>query len=184
VVDVLFVCTGNLCRSPSAERFLTRLLAQAGVEDVTVESAGIVGASIGVPDLLVVEAATYGLDLRHHVPRRVDHDTLVRADLVIGMARYHAREIVLAEPGAFARTFTLRDLVRRAEKDGPRMEGTLADWLGSIGAGRRHLDLVGDLPVDDIPDPIGGNAEVYRGMLAEVAALTDVLRRLAWPATG
>jgi protein-tyrosine phosphatase len=182
MVMVLFVCTGNLCRSPSAEGFMARRLAQVGPPDVTVESAGTSGTALEVPSDLVRESAAFGLDLVAHVARRVEVSTVGRADLVIGMQRSHVREVVLADPPAFAKSFTLREVVRRGRGRGPRSpEQSLADWLTEVGEGRRHADLMGDSPLDDIPDPMGGRAKDYRVMLNEMETLTGTLHSLIWP---
>src|SRR5580692_9550685 len=154
MITVLFVCAGNLCRSPSAELLLSQRISEVGPSDVIVESAGTLGTTQKVPAELQHEGASYGLDLSAHTPRRVDAETIVRADLVIGMERSHLREIVLADPPSFTKTFTLREIVRRGVENGPRSEGqTLADWLAQLGDGRRHAELLGTSPLDDIPDP-------------------------------
>lgn len=179
---MLFVCTGNLCRSPSAELLLAQRIAEVGPSDVTVESAGTLGTTQQVPTELQQEAAAYGLDLSAHRPRRVDPETIVRADLVLGMERAHVREIVLADPPSFAKTFTLREILRRGGERGPRGEHqTLADWLGQLGDGRRHSELLGTSPLDDVPDPMGGHPEEYRTMLMELATSTQTLHSLIWP---
>ena len=180
-MDVLFVCTGNLCRSPSAAWFLAQRLLQNGPEDVTVESAGTLGASFDPPQRLLKEGVAFGMDLSGHVPRKVDTNSIHRADLVVGMAREHLREVVLDDPPSFAKTFTLREVVRRGTERGPRNPGEpLVEWLERINAGRRHLDMIGDSPQDDIPDPMGGSSEDFRQMLTEVEALTRSLYALVW----
>ncbi|HWE68536.1 MAG TPA: hypothetical protein VG298_17985 [Acidimicrobiales bacterium] len=183
MTDVLFVCTGNLCRSPSAAWFFRQLLDRRGPEGVTVESSGVLGSTNDPPKRLIREGAAFGLDLKDHVPSKITLPEITRADLIIGMAREHVREVVLADTPAFAKTFTLREIVRRGRESGPRRdEESLTDWLGRIGSGRRHLDLIGDSSSDDTPDPMGGFSEDFRRMLQELDELTRVLHGLIWPA--
>jgi protein-tyrosine phosphatase len=182
MADVLFLCTGNLCRSPSAALLLEQQLAQSGATDVTVRSAGVQGASFGPPDRLVEEAQSYGLSLGDHVPRKFDSGMIAGADLVIGMSREHVREVVLVDPSSFSKTFTLREIVRRGNEKGQRRtDESLEEWLARLHDGRRHADLIGDSGDDDIVDPMGGSSDDYRRMLKDVSALTNSLRQLAWP---
>jgi protein-tyrosine phosphatase len=182
MADVLFVCTGNVCRSPSAALLFRKDLDEAGISGVTVHSAGTLGADFGPPDLLVGAARTLSIDLGAHVSRKMDPDMIESAHLVIGLAREHVREIVLSVPSSIARTFTLREIVRRGLESGPRRPGEeFGDWLARLVDGRRNVDLVGDSPEDDIVDPLGGASKDYERMLAEVRALTGSLRELGWP---
>lgn len=182
ITHVLFVCTGNICRSPTAEWFLKKRLSQSGPADVSVESVGTLGSSAPVPQRLLDEGAEVGLDLSDHVSRPMDVDTILRADLVIGMAREHVRDVVLADPPSLSKTFTLRELVRLGRQAGPRKPGQmLAEWLGEAGAGRRHADLIGESPRDDIPDPMGGTPEEFRNLVKDLAMLTRDLHELVWP---
>jgi protein-tyrosine phosphatase len=150
---------------------------------VEVDSAGTMQATGRPPAALQVEAAAFGISLEGHQPAQMTAPALAAADLVLGLARQHVRETVVLVPSAFARSFTLREFVRRAEQVGPRgAEQPMAQWLTSVHGDRRHLDLVGDSEVDDIPDPMGGPPEGYRAMLTEVSALVDALHALAWGA--
>lgn len=183
MTTILFVCTGNLCRSPSAAWFLAERLAESGPLDVMVESVGTMGTTSRVPPELQKEGAASGLDLSSHTPRKADANTLVRSDMILGMERSHVREIVLADPPSFGKTFTLREIVRRGEDRGQRLaEESLPQWMQRVGAGRRHMDMLGDSSSDDVADPMGGTARDYRQMLLEVEALTRALHSLAWPA--
>jgi protein-tyrosine phosphatase len=181
VARVLFVCTGNLCRSPAAALFLRRQLGEMGTTSVTVSSAGTLEAEVGPPPLLVEEGYRFGIDLGDHVARKVDPGMIEEADLVVGVAREHVREVVLAVPESFPRSFTLREIARRGLDVGSRASTEdLASWLARLCEGRQRPDLVGSSPVDDIADPMGGTAADYRQMLTEVSALTLTLRQLAW----
>jgi protein-tyrosine phosphatase len=181
MTKILFVCTGNLCRSPSAAWFLSERVHTEGPAEVVIRSAGTRGASNGPPAKLVKEGAAIGMDLDGHVPRRMAVVDIQRADLVIGMAREHVRETVLMEEASFSKAFTLREFVRRGSEIGARaLEEPLSEWLERMHGLRRHLDLIGDSGPDDIPDPMGGSSEDYRKMLNEVGALTDMLHSLIW----
>jgi protein-tyrosine phosphatase len=182
VAGVLFVCTGNLCRSPSAAVLLRRQLGEVGAVTVSVSSAGILEAEVGPPSLLVEEGHRFGIDLGSHVARMVDSAMIEEADLVVGLAREHVREVVVAAPDSFPKSFTLREIARRGLEVGPRGQTeNLEDWLARLQEGRQRRDLMGDSPSDDIADPMGGTSGDYRQMLLEVSALTLALRDLAWP---
>ena len=182
MAEVLFICTGNRCRSPSAALLLRKQLGEAGRDDVTVHSAGTMGADVGPPRPLVQEGRAFGIDLGAHAPRKVDSDMIQTADLVVGLTREHVRQAVLDVPPSFPRTFTLREIVRRGLHTGPRGAAEdLGAWLARLHDGRLRADLVGASPDDGVMDPLGGSRDDYRRMLTEVSALTQTLRDLAWP---
>jgi protein-tyrosine-phosphatase len=87
---VLFVCSGNTCRSPLAEALFRRLLDESGRNDIEVLSAGT-GAYEGSPAsegayLVAIEA---GLDLSAHRARLLDRELVKQADLILAMSRGH-----------------------------------------------------------------------------------------------
>jgi protein-tyrosine phosphatase len=182
MAGVLFICTGNLCRSPSAAQLLSQRLRQQGPADVTVTSAGTMDAQGAPPEELVIAADAFGLDLRQHAPRQVEAHDVIDADLVVGMTRQHVREAVVLDPPSFPKSFTLRELVRRGTAVGPRpADQTMDEWLREVHGGRRHLDLIGESAQDDIHDPMGGPPDGYRLMLEEVKLLIGSLHELLWP---
>jgi protein-tyrosine phosphatase len=177
--DVLFICTGNLCRSPSAELFLAQNVLRGGQPELSVASAGTQGTSEHVPKQLRNEAAVFGLDFTDHQPRRVEAEDIARSQMIIGMTRQHVREVVLLDRSSFPRAFTLRELVRRGSAAGPRKpDEDLQGWLLRVHGARRYLDLIGDSGQDDVPDPMGGPPEGYRRMLTDVQALVRNLYKL------
>ena len=181
MTTVLFVCSGNICRSPTAAALLTARLA-GRVEDVSVTSAGTLDLGEPSPEEVVVAAAELGADVGTHHGHRFTPDELTGADLIVGMAREHVRQVVLAQPPVFSRTFTLPELVRRGHDRGRRGRlESLNDWLARVHEGRRHADLLGDSDEDDVPDPMGGSTGEYRASAKQIAGLVDELVALAWP---
>jgi protein-tyrosine phosphatase len=182
MAEVLFVCTGNRCRSPSAALLLRQQLGEADRDDVTVHSAGTVRTDVGPPRPLVQEGRAFGIDLGAHVPRMVDPGMIQAADLVVGLTREHVRRAVLAVPPSFPRTFTLREIVRRGLHTGPRGAAEdLGAWLARLHEGRLRADLMGASPDDGVVDPLGGSRDDYRRSLTELSELTRTLCDLAWP---
>jgi protein-tyrosine phosphatase len=175
-IEILVVCTANQCRSPMAAALL-----RARVPDgVSVSSAGLLPG--GAPATADARRAVDGLD--DHVSRQLSPAMVDDASLVLAMERRHLREVVVSSPDAFGRTFTLRELVRRASAAGARRvdEGeTFEAWLARVGAGRRAGDLVGDDPSDDVADPIGQPPAVYRATAGDLSELLGRFVALAWP---
>lgn len=93
-MHILFVCTGNTCRSPMAEGLLRSALAAKALEQVTVASAGS-GAWDGAP----VTEATHlvgleqGLDLSEHRARLLTRDLVRSADLILVMSGHHLARV-------------------------------------------------------------------------------------------
>ena len=74
--------------------------------------------------------AARGLDITGHRSRRITPDLLAGPDLIVGMAREHVREAVVLRPELYARTFTLKELVRRGSEVGrPARREPIDDWL-------------------------------------------------------
>jgi protein-tyrosine phosphatase len=181
VTAVLFVCSGNICRSPTAAAFLTARLA-GRVDAVSVASVGTLDLDESSPEEVIAAAAELGTDVSTHHSRRFSPDDLARSDLIVGMAREHVREVVLAQPAIWPRTFTLPELVRRGHSVGrrDRLE-SVGDWLTRVHEGRRHADLLGRSDEDDVPDPMGGTSSEYRASAKQIFGLVDELVALAWP---
>ena len=139
MTDILVVCTANRCRSVMAEALLTRRLAAAGVAG-SVRSAGLLREGDPPPPEVISALAAYRLDVAAHRSTVLRCGGLSAAHLVLGMAREHVRHAVVADPAAWPRAFTLKELVRRGQETGPGGPGeSLADWLARIHHGRDRL---------------------------------------------
>jgi protein-tyrosine phosphatase len=153
-VAVLFVCMGNICRSPTAEAVLRAQALQRGLGDrLQIASAGTHGGHAGQPPdaRACAHAARRGYDLSALRARRVEVDDFDRYDHVLAMDRDNLGALhALRPPGAVAAQVGL--LMRHA---------------------RRHA-------VDEVPDPYYGPAEGFERVLDLIEDACDgLLQRLA-----
>ena len=176
---LVVVCTANLGRSPMGEALLASALGDAAA----VSSAGVEAASGRAPMAEAVRAmAARSVDISGHRSRPLDASVMASADLVLTMTRAHVRQVAVMHASSFGRTFTFREIVRRATPLGPRARTTtLAAWLAEVGRDRRAADVVGDDPDDDIADPYRHPYAAYERAAAELAASVDAFVRLAFP---
>ena len=180
-MGLLVVCTANICRSPLVAAVLARPLSEVP-ELSPVESAGLLFEGRPADPGTVAAAADLGLDVGAHSSRIISRQLIGPAALILGMERRHVREVAVLEPAAWAKTFTLKELVRRGRAVGGRRSGqALADWLAEVGEGRRPAELMADDPADDVDDPIGQGPAAFRRMAEEVSALGDQLVSLLSP---
>lgn len=128
---ILFVCTGNICRSPMAEGLFRQAVKGRG--DYKVYSAGV-GAVDGLPpsENAVRALRELGIDISQQRSRMLTADLLQRADYIFGMTHSHVDAIMLLYPQVAEKTFLLRE-----------------------------FDETLDSFENDVPDPIGGSLEVY-----------------------
>src|SRR5688572_1087929 len=84
---LLFVCTANICRSPTAEGIMRRLLAEAGPIDMTVESAGTHDYYLGKPPFptAVEKAKKRGYDLTTCISRQIKSEDFDHFDMILAM---------------------------------------------------------------------------------------------------
>ena len=99
---VVFVCWGNICRSPIAERVARRAAAEAGLTGVEFTSAGTsaeeLGSAMDERAARVLDRNGYHSD--QHVAHQIDADELAAADLVVAMEDIHIGRLRRLEPDA------------------------------------------------------------------------------------
>jgi low molecular weight protein-tyrosine phosphatase len=152
---VLFVCTGNICRSPTAEALARRELERYPGVPIQVSSAGS-HALEGNPaaSRSMLAASTRGASLERHFARELTRRRVRSAGLILCMAAEHRPFVLSYDRSAANRTFLLATFARVA---------TQWDWLAGSPAELVALaaEHAKEQDGDDIDDPLGHPAEAY-----------------------
>ena len=145
---LLFVCMGNICRSPTAKGVFDRVLLDAGIEFES-ESAGTHDYHVGqAPDRRAVEAARRaGLDIAGDVARQFVREDFHRFDKIFAMDRANYEHIVALRPD---------DAVARVQ---------------------RVMELIPDYGMDEVPDPYYGGRSGFVRVIDMLEAAAVVLAR-------
>lgn len=114
---ILFVCTGNTCRSPMAQQLLLRLARAAGLS-LTASSAGL-GAPPGAPIAPLAQAvlATRGIGRVRHQARALGPGDVKRAGVIYTMTHAQREKLLLVYPEAGSKTYILRQAAGLAPAD-------------------------------------------------------------------
>lgn len=122
--NILFVCSGNTCRSPLAEAIARHALAERGWNHVSVDSAGT-AAAWGAPasEGSQLTAAEIGLDLSGHRSQPLTLELVDEADIILGMTPSHVRAV--EDMGDAIQVSLLSEFIQGAEAGEP-----IADPIG------------------------------------------------------
>ena len=136
---ILFVCLGNICRSPTAEATMRKLVAEAGLDhEIEVDSAGTGSWHLGdAPDSRSTEAAARRGIFLDGAARLVDDSDFDANDILVAMDRANRDELLALAPSEEARA-KVRLLLADPERDVPDPYYGGADGFDTV------LDVVGE----------------------------------------
>lgn len=141
--EILFLCTGNTCRSPLAEGVARQLVRERGLQ-LAVSSAGV-AARDGEPASpeAVRAARELGIDLGAHVSQLLTRRMALDAALILALGPQHRDFLCVLAPEAVSRVHVLRDFATHGRES------------------------------QEVPDPMGGDLEKYRRTLAVIRDLVE-----------
>lgn len=144
--DILFVCLGNICRSPTAKAMFDYKLGQAGIEIAT-DSAGTIGHHAGSPpDTRAIEhAGRWGIDITAERARQVIARDFQHFDRIYAMDRSNLDDLLALKPGD------------------SKAEVSLV------------MSLAPDYGMDEVPDPYYGGDSGFQQVLDMLEAAADRL---------
>jgi len=138
---ILFICTGNTCRSPIAYGVMRKLLGDAGITDLEIRTAGV----MTVPGLMPTQECRQlllkdGIDISNHRSCQLTADLIKRASLILGMTSFHVQMALRRSDPARGKTHLLKQFTG------------------------------GDGKNDQVQDPMGCTLEVYKKVYREIRA--------------
>ena len=124
-MTILFVCTGNTCRSLMAEGYANKMASDLGLKEVSACSCGTYASfEFPTPKIVLELLKNEGVDASSHVSTPATKETIEKADLILVMEKSHLSDIVSLYPSAKTKTFLLKDFA------GVNSGGEIRDPIG------------------------------------------------------
>lgn len=148
-MNIMFICTGNICRSAMADWMMKDKLKKNNISNVKVYSSGIYAQDGDIPTFEAIETMKeMGIDITKHKATNTMNSNIDEMDLIFGMTQAHKNELIYLYPHLEEKIFTLKEYVNY------KREG--------------HNSV-------NIKDPWGFDISTYRACAAEIEECLDLL---------
>lgn len=195
MIHLLTVCTGNICRSPFAERMLQGEMEAVHPGQFAVSSAGTAAlAGDGMEEESAELLASFGGSSSQFVSRQLSPAMLAETNLVLAMTVEHRDSVIRMSPRMLKRAFTLVEfarILRTIRKDnspevirGSAPAAVQARWeaLPALAASYRSASQPSEAG-DDVVDPYRRSPETHRRMVEEILpAVEEIMAFETWGA--
>lgn len=178
---ILFVCTGNTCRSPMAEGILRKLAAERKLE-VEVSSAGVAAVD-GIPISKHARGVLADQGIQDELSsKRLSAELVSWADIILTLTGAHRRYVIQSFPEAMEKTYILKEYVAE-DTEQTELRELMAEFEMNKAIGQeleparleRLRELYQAMPGYDVSDPFGGSREDYDIVAQEI---TEAIHKL------
>lgn len=195
-MEIIFICTGNTCRSPMAEAYMKKITGKNSFKSAGTDAYDGLSAS----ENSILTLKDLDIDLNEHRSQRVTRGNLEKADLILTMTLNHKQKLLQNYPDLHSKIYTLKEYVKEVnlnevvlrikEIEGQIIEKKEAffssspipsedekeEFLKNIENDLEEVnDLYDILEELDIKDPFGGDIEAYKLVFKEIKENIDYL---------
>ena len=163
---LLFVCTANICRSPTAE-YIAR--SRYGADKFHFRSAGFMAADRSCPDDLQKVLRGRGISVADHRSYKLDQDTVTAADLILTMESRHVLDATVLDRRALRKTLPLKEAAKTI-----RSGESIDVFLDRVNAARDAQKYLSETELD-VADPYKKRLKAYEKAVEEIDALVSIV---------
>lgn len=141
--SILFVCTGNTCRSPMAEGIAKKIAGEYSANHISISSAGTAEFN-GIPatEYAIEAAKHWGVDISNHHSRALNKQRINNSDIILAMAQEHILSILSMDKSASKKAFLFKAFPQPYDSFQERVDDPIGGTLEQYNQTFLELDEV------------------------------------------